>query len=144
VATMTAQADTSVVTSSSSVRFTGTLARTLLVAGLVVTAAGHVPVAVQHLAEVPYLGWGMAAFVVAAAASAGSVLVEDRAKVWAATLALNLSALAVFTVSRLVGLPGASDDRGDWGNTLGVTCLVAEIVVVAVTATALLKRRHRR
>ena len=142
--TMAAQPDAAAVTSAKPFRFSGRLARTLLVTGLLATASGHVPVAIQHIAQVPYLGWGMAAFVVAAAASAGSVLVEDRAEVWAATCALSLAALVVFTVSRLVGLPGAADDRGDWSNPVAWICVVAEIIVVAVTATALLQRRQRR
>ena len=141
---MAAQADVAAMTSSRPARFSGTFVRTLLVTGLVVTASGHVPVAIQHIAEVPYVGWSMAAFVIAAATGAGSVLVEDRTEVWAATGVLNLAALVVFTVSRLVGLPGAGDDRGDWSNPIGVTCVIAEIIVVIVTATALLQRRQRR
>jgi hypothetical protein len=145
VATTAIDGDTSTAlpAGSDAERFSGRPARVLVIAGLLVTAAAHVPVAVQHMVEVPYLGWAMAAFVVLAAAVAGSVLVEDRPKIWAGALVLNLAGLVVFVISRTAGLPGAGDDRGDWSNPLGVTCVAAELIVVVVTALVLMRRTSR-
>jgi hypothetical protein len=113
------------------------LVRSAAVVALTVTAAVHVPVAVEHLQEVPYLGVAFYAFVVLAAAGAGSLLVEGRRWVWIAMGLVNLGAVLAFLISRAVGLPGATDDRGDWANTAGLTCVLAELVVVALAAYAL-------
>jgi hypothetical protein len=125
-------------------RFSSPCARVLVITGLAVTAVAHVPVAVQHMVEVPYLGWAFYLFVIAAAAGLGSILVEDRAVVWAGILALNVSAVVAFLVSRSIGLPAAGDDRGDWSNPLGITSVVAELTVIAVTVVVLTRWRSTR
>ena len=111
--------------------------RLVAAAALAVTAAAHVPVAVDHLGEDPYLGWAFYGFIVLAAAGAGSLLVENRLWVWRAMGALNASAVLLFVASRLVGLPGAGDDRGDWNNPTARVCLAAELVVVVLAAWVL-------
>jgi hypothetical protein len=116
-------------------------ARVVAAAGLAVAVWFHVGVAVDHLEEVPYLGWSFVAFIMLASAIAGSLLLESRTVVWWAALALSVATLALYAVSRTIGLPGASDDVGDWSNTAGIICGAAEIVV-AVVAAAVLIRRH--
>lgn len=111
--------------------------RAIAVTGLLVTAVVHMPVAAEHLNEVPYLGVAFYGFVLACAAAAGSLLIEDRRIVWVGALALNAAATVVYVVSRTFGLPAASDDRGDWTNTAGVICVTAQIVVVVACALAL-------
>jgi zinc transporter ZupT len=111
--------------------------RAVAVTGLLVTAIVHMPVAAEHLNEVPYLGVAFYGFVLACAAAAGSLLVESRRSVWLGALTLNAAATVVYVVSRTFGLPAASDDRGDWTNTAGVICVTAQIVVVIACALAL-------
>jgi hypothetical protein len=109
-------------------------------AALAVTVWFHVGVAVDHLEEVPYLGWSFVAFIVLAAGIAGSLLLESRTVVWRAAFALSVATLALYAVSRTVGLPGASDDVGDWSNTAGIICGTAEIVVAVIAAAVLMRR----
>jgi len=104
---------------------------------LAVTSVVHIPVAVEHLDQVPYLGGLFYAFVIATAAGAGSLLVESRKLVWQAMGLLTFAATAVFVVSRIFGLPGASDDRGDWNNAAALTCVVAQAAVVTLSLVVL-------
>jgi hypothetical protein len=117
-------------------------ARVVTAAALAVAVWFHVGVAVDHLEEVPYLGWSFVAFIVLAAGIAGSLLLESRTVVWCAALALSVATLALYTVSRTVGLPGAGDDIGDWSNTAGIICGIAEIVVTLIAAAVLIRRTH--
>lgn len=117
-------------------------ARVLVAAALAVAVWFHVGVAVDHLEEVPYLGWSFVAFIVVAAAIAGSLLVESRTVAWVAAFALCVATLATYAVSRTVGLPGASDDVGDWSSPAGIICAAAEIVVAVVAAAVLIRRIH--
>jgi hypothetical protein len=126
----------------------GRIARGVAATALGVAAVAHMPVAIEHLAHLPYLGWSFVAFVVIAATLAGSLLVESRTVVWAAALLLSAGALALYAVSRQWGLPGTDDDIGDWANTAGLVCAAAETVVVLVSGTVLVgrvraARRHR-
>jgi hypothetical protein len=111
--------------------------RTTAVVGLLVTAVVHMPVAAEHLNEVPYLGVLFYGFVLACAAAAGSLLIESRRVVWLGALVLNAAATIVYVVSRTFGLPAATDDKGDWLNHAGIVCVAAQIVVVVVCALAL-------
>lgn len=118
-------------------------ARVGAAAALAVAVWFHVGVAVDHLHEVPYLGWSFVAYVVLAAAIAGSLLVESRTAAWVAAFVLSVATLALYGVSRAVGLPGAGDDVGDWSNSAGIICATAEIVVAIVSFAILLTRTHQ-
>jgi hypothetical protein len=48
-------------------------------------------------------------------------------------LALAVLPIAGYVMSRTTGLPGATDDIGDWANPLGLATLAVEAVLVAVT-----------
>jgi hypothetical protein len=122
------------------VRFSSRPQRLVVAGGLVAAAAVHVPVAVAHLVQVPYLGYGFYLLVVLDAAAAGSVLVEDRLPVWVGLAGLNLFAVLAFVTSRAIGLPGAADDKGDWLNAAGIASVAAELLVVAVAALVLSRR----
>ncbi len=116
--------------------------RAVAIVALAVAAVVHVPVAIEHLTELPYLGYSFYGLVLLAAAALGSLLVESRTFVWRGALVLGTVAVAAYVASRSVGLPMADDDRGDWTNPLGVTAVCAELVVVAV-ALLVLGHRHR-
>jgi hypothetical protein len=115
--------------------------RATAVVAVLVTAAVHVPVAVQHLPAVPYLGVAFYTFVILNAAAAGSLLVDDHNWIWTGLATLNASAIVAYLISRTTGLPGALDDRSDWTNQAGMVALVAELVVVTL-ALQVLKRRQ--
>jgi hypothetical protein len=120
------------------------IARAVAVLALGAMAATHVPVAVDHIGEIPYLGYAFYALVLLCAAALGSLLVESRTAVWRGVLVLALGSFVAYVVSRTVGLPLADDDIGDWANPLGAVSVVAELVVVAVSLTVLPRRRHDR
>jgi hypothetical protein len=55
---------------------------------------------------------------------------------WHASGALCTVALLVYLASRTVGLPGSSDDIGNWWPTLGGLNVLVEAAVIAVAAIA--------
>lgn len=125
----------------SGIRETPRSIRAMTVVAVLVTAAVHVPVAVQHLPAVPYLGVAFYTFVTLNAAAAGSLLVDDHSWIWTGLAILNASAIVTYLISRAIGLPGAMDDRSDWTNRAGIVALVSELIVVTL-AVQVLKRRQ--
>ncbi len=51
-------------------------------------------------------------------------------------LGLALVPIAGYVVSRTTGLPGATDDIGDWANALGLATLAVEAALVALAVRA--------
>jgi hypothetical protein len=119
-------------------------ARAVAVVGLGVTAWVHVPLVPEHWAEVPYLGVSFAVLVVASAALVGSLLVESSRVAWSFALALTSGAVVLYAASRSVGLPGAADDVGSWGDPAGVVAVAAELVVATTAVLVLMRRRSTR
>lgn len=108
------------------------------------TAAGLAAVAVVHLLDGPdslmdtfYVGGLELALAAACLPLAIMLLVRPMRALWSTALLLNLAALLVFVASRTVGLPGSTDDIGNWTQTLGVINIVAELTVIALAARAL-------
>jgi hypothetical protein len=129
---MTVQTAASTAATTSPARLRNAVVPAIGMLAVATTAVAHVPVAVEHMTEVPYLGVAFYAFVILSAALLGSLLVEQQRRVWAALFALNAAAVAVYVVSRLFGLPAAADDKGDWVSLAGVVSVGAELVVVVV------------
>jgi hypothetical protein len=102
-------------------------------------AAVHLPVAVEHVAEVRYLGVAGYAFVILSAGLLGSLLVEQTRGGWALLAVLNGAAVIAYVVSRVVGLPAAQGAKGDWFSVPGLVSVAAELVVV-VMALATVRR----
>jgi hypothetical protein len=107
-------------------------------------AAALLAVALVHLIDGPaslddqlYVGALELALAAAAVPLAVLLLVAPVRRVWAVVGALNLLALAVFVASRTVGLPGATDDIGNWGQTLGLVNVATELAVISLAAHAL-------
>jgi hypothetical protein len=116
--------------------------RTLLIrGGLVAIAALHVAAAPDEWEDARVVFWlfiALAAVCVAVAAWPG--LGRDR-RAPAAVLGLALVPMVGYVVSRTTGLPGATDDIGDWANPLGLAALAVEAALVLSVA---LERRARR
>jgi hypothetical protein len=55
--------------------------------------------------------------------------------------ALAAATFVGYCLSRTTGLPAATDDIGNWTETLGVWSLVAEAAVVALSGLAMTLRR---
>ena len=106
--------------------------RAAAAAGLVAVAVLHVAAAGDEWEDARGLFWLFIALAAACLIVAGRLAFGlDR---WArpAVLVLALTPIAGYILSRSTGLPGASDDVGDWGNALGIASLVVEAGLVAL------------
>jgi hypothetical protein len=116
--------------------------RTLLIrGGLVAVAALHVAAAPDEWEDARVVFWlfiALAAVCLAVAAWPG--LGRDRRSA-AAVLTLALVPMVGYVVSRTTGLPGATDDIGDWANPPGLAALAVEAALVLSVAP---ERRARR
>jgi hypothetical protein len=106
-------------------------------AAALVAGAAHVPVTPEHLEEVPYVGRLFVALAVVCVAGGLLLAVRDVVLVWAGLAAANLAAVVLFVVSRGPGMPGMSDDIGDWTNELGIISVASESLVVVLALVAL-------
>jgi hypothetical protein len=109
-----------------------------------IAAAALAAVCVVHLLDGPgslsdhaYIGALELGLAAACAPLAVWLLVRPTGAVWKAALALNLAAVAAFIISRTVGLPGSTDDVGNWGQLLGVINLAVEAIVISAALTAM-------
>ena len=109
-----------------------------------VTAAIHVLDLPGKIEEVPYLAVAyvlliVAAFVIMERIFRGGALID-----YLAAIGLGLAILLAFVVNRTIGMPGATDDIGNWLEPLGLLSLVVEGFVVwqAAAAVALLRRAN--
>ena len=63
-------------------------------------------------------------------------------KAWALTVGVALGPLVGYVLSRGPGLPGYTDDRGNWTEPLGVISLVVEGVLLALAGVVLARSRR--
>jgi hypothetical protein len=118
------------------------IARTAAIAALVSIALIHVLQLPDAFAAIGYLG---AAFTAAAAACLALAAVLTRTSddlAWIAAGGLAGVILLGYVVSRSVGLPGFTDDVGEWSETLGLASMVVEILLVILGSAVLATRRH--
>jgi hypothetical protein len=121
------------------------LSRPVIGRSLAVPAAlALAAVCVVHLLDGPgsltdqfYIGALELALACATAPLALMLLVRPTRAIWVITLALALAAMAAFVVSRTTGLPGATDDIGNWSQILGVVNLMTEAALIALAVSAL-------
>ena len=109
----------------------------------VAAGAGFLGIALIHgldlsgkLEETPYIG---VLYIVLIAACVGLTALaafrwSDR--LWALGALVAASPLAGYVLTRTVGLPGARDDIGNWGEPLGIASIVVEMITLAVCLTA--------
>jgi hypothetical protein len=119
--------------------------RRLLALCAVVAASSHLPLIPEHLREVPYLGWSFIAFVVASLMASAAVLTVNARGLLPIIGMLNAGAVIVYLISRTIGLPGMSDDVGNWAEPWSIPALTSEcIAIAAVLATVWNHRLARR
>jgi hypothetical protein len=104
-------------------------------------ALGLFAVAVVHLIDGPgslsdqfYVGALELALAAASVPLALLLITRAVTLFWHAAGALCTAALLVYVASRTVGLPGSTDDVGNWFQTLGVLNVLLEAGVIAVAA----------
>lgn len=103
---------------------------------------------VTALADPDWLGWAyrlleLGSIVVAGALvfAAGAAIDGARAAVvWVAAALVGAGPFIGYVLTRTTGLPGDSDDIGNWGETLGLVSLVVEGLLVLLAVGGLLTR----
>ena len=109
---------------------------------LAVTAAIHVLDLPGKIEEVPYLAVAYVFLIVASFVIMERIFRVGKTLDYVAAIGLGLAILLAFVVNRTVGMPGATDDIGNWLEPLGLLSLVVESFVVwQATAAVLLLRR---
>lgn len=110
-------------------------ARSTVAAGLGALILIHAVDGVAKWSETPYIFWMyMAAIAASLAAGAALLLSQSTHNVRRALLAaagIAGSVLLGYVVNRTVGMPGATDDIGNWTEPLGLASIVAEAITVA-------------
>lgn len=92
-----------------------------------------------------YVGIGYYLLEAAALVTAIALLVgagKHTVKAWLLTVGVALGPLAGYVLSRGPGLPGYTDDKGNWTEPLGVISLVVEGVLLVVAAAVLAHSRR--
>ena len=114
--------------------------RAVAVIGLAGVALIHVLDAHGTFSATPYIGWLYVGLITGSLASAAWLVRASDSRAWAAATLLPLGAIAGFVLSRTVGLPGSTDDIGNWWEPLGLASLFVEGAVVAIAGGVLAGR----
>jgi hypothetical protein len=116
--------------------------RSALLTAVSLTGVGivHLIDGADSLADTSYIGVLELALVAAAVPLAVLLCTRPLPAFWHAAGGLCTLALAVFVASRTVGLPNATDDIGNWAQTLGLVNIITEAAVIALAGRAVLLR----
>ena len=117
------------------------IARTLAVVGLAGMALIHLLDLPDTITGTPYIGWMYIGLIISALGLGGVLVYCSDARAWKATAALALSVILGYTLSRTTGLPGSTDDIGNWGQSLGIASLFVEGALIALSAGVIRSRR---
>jgi hypothetical protein len=118
------------------------LARAIAIGALVTIALIHVLQLPAAFAEIGYLGGLFIAAVAACLILAAVMTRTSDDLAWAAAGGLAGAVLLGYVLSRSVGLPGFTDDVGEWSEAPGLASMVVESLLVFVTGAVLVTRRH--
>jgi hypothetical protein len=114
--------------------------RVVAVVGLLGIALIHLLDLPGKIAETPYLGWAFIALIIASLALAAVLATRDDRAALLAAGGLATAVIIGYVINRTVGMPGAMDDIGNWGEPLGVASLFVEGTVVLVVLPRLRRR----
>jgi len=114
----------------------------LTVVGLVGIAWIHLLDLADKMEETPYLGWAYIGLIAGCVAAAVMLFRRDR-RGFVVAGALAAATFVGYCLSRTTGLPAATDDIGNWTETLGLWSLIAEGAVVVLSAAALSPKFRR-
>lgn len=114
-----------------------TAARTVASIGLLGIALTHILEAPDAFADAGYIGGLFVASVVGSVVLSAVLTSTDDTRAWTAAGGLAALVLLGYILSRTTGLPGFTDYVGVWDEPLGLASMVAEGLVVCVTAGVL-------
>jgi hypothetical protein len=118
------------------------IARAVAVGGLVAIALIHILQLPDAFDAIGYLGAMFIAAVVGSLLLAAVMTRTSDDLTWIATGGLAAVILLGYVLSRSVGLPGFTDDVGEWGEAPGLASMVIEGLLVFLGTAVLLTRRH--
>ena len=98
--------------------------------GLAGLAAVHIMDLPGKWAETQYLAFGYIGIIVMAGVLIERLLKSGQAFDYLASAGLALAVIAGFIVNRTVGMPGATDDIGNWFEPLALLSLFVEVFTV--------------
>jgi hypothetical protein len=111
-------------------------------------SAALIAVAIVHIIDGPgslsdqfYIGALEFALTAACVPLAIALVVRPTRDLWITTAALVGLALLLYLLSRTTGLPGSTDDIGNWGQALGIVSLATEAAVLAIAGWAFARDR---
>ena len=116
------------------------IARAVAIAGLGSIALIHLLDLPGKFSETPYMAWMYLGLIAGCVLLAGALWRSSDTRIWAAAVALPISVLIGFTLSRTTGLPQANGDIGNWTESLGLASLFVEGALVALAGSVLLTR----
>jgi hypothetical protein len=111
--------------------------RATVAVGLAGIALIHLLDSIGKWSETRYLFWMYVALMIASLATAGWVLFTRSRTALLVATAVAASALVGYVVNRTVGMPGATEDIGNWTEPLGLASLFVEGAVVAAALAGL-------
>ena len=117
--------------------------RATVAVGLCGLAAIHAVDAVGKWSETRYMFWMFIAASLAALATAAWTIFTGSRTALLASAGVAGSVLLGYVINRTVGMPGATDDIGNWTEPLGLTSMVVEAVTAAVAVGAYYVGRAR-
>jgi hypothetical protein len=120
------------------------IARSAAIAALGGIALIHLLDVSGKFAETPYMAWMYVALITGCVCLAGALWRSSDSRIWAAAVALPISVLVGFTLSRTTGLPQANADIGNWTESLGLASLLVEGALVALAGSVLMTRMSAR
>jgi hypothetical protein len=118
------------------------IARAVAVGGLVAIALIHVLQLPAAFDAIGYLGALFIGAVVGSLLLAAILTRTSDGLAWTATGGLAAVILLCYVVSRSVGLPGFTNDVGEWAEAPGLASMVIEGLLVFLTTAVLLTREH--
>ncbi len=109
------------------------------IAGLGAVIAIHTSELSGKIEETAYLGFGY--MVLIAACITAIVMIAQRdVRGWILGGLTAASTFIGYVLTRTTGLPNASGDIGNWGETIGLWSLIAEALVVVLAIVVMLRR----
>jgi hypothetical protein len=114
--------------------------RAVVVIGLAGVALIHLLDAHDTFVSTPYKGWLFVGLIAGSLASAAWLVRASESRAWGSAALLSLGAIVGFVYSRTAGLPGSSDDIGNWWEPLGLASLFVEGAVFSLAGAVLLGR----
>ena len=120
------------------------VARAVGVAGLLAIGLIHLLDVQGKFSETPYMAWMYIGLMIGCIFVAAELVRTGSRLAWAAAGGLAASAAIGYVLTRTVGLPQAHGDVGNWSEPLGLASLLAEGLLVVLSAAMVTARRALR